>query len=74
VGYRYFVLREAERLGITGFVRNLPDGGVEVVGEGSDEAMSALEEGLREGPAFSQVDGVEREAIASRGDRGFHIR
>jgi len=74
VGYRYFVMREAERLGIAGFVRNLPDGGVEVVAEGTDAAMRDLEEGLREGPAFSQVEGVEREAIASRGDRGFHIR
>jgi acylphosphatase len=34
VGYRYFALRTAERLGVTGFVRNLSDGRVEVVGEG----------------------------------------
>ena len=38
VGYRYFVLRQAERLGVTGFARNRPDGSVEVVAEGSDGA------------------------------------
>jgi acylphosphatase len=74
VGYRYFVLREAERLGITGFARNQPDGGVEVVAEGKEPSLQELEARLREGPAFSQVEGVEREMIAARGDQGFHIR
>jgi acylphosphatase len=74
VGYRYFVLREAERLGVTGFVRNLADGRVEVVAEGSDEALTGLEVRLKEGPAFSSVSHVERVAIAPRGDQGFQIR
>lgn len=74
VGYRYFVLREAEQRQVTGYVRNLGDGGVEVVAEGSEEGLRDLEGRLREGPAFSQVEAVEREAIASRGDLGFHIR
>jgi acylphosphatase len=74
VGYRYYVLREAEQRQVTGYVRNLPDGSVEVVAEGSDAGLSSLEERLREGPAFSHVDSVEREVIKSRGDLGFHIR
>ncbi|HSD29091.1 MAG TPA: acylphosphatase [Vicinamibacteria bacterium] len=74
VGYRYFVMREAELRGVTGYVRNLADGSVEVVAEGSDETLSDLEGRLRDGPAFSQVDSVDREAIGSRGDIGFHIR
>ena len=74
VGYRYFVLREAESRGITGYVRNLADGSVEVVAEGGDGPLREMEERLREGPAFSRVEGVEREAIAHRGDAGFHIR
>ena len=41
VGYRYFVLREAERLGLAGFARNLPDGRVEVVAEGAEEVLGA---------------------------------
>jgi acylphosphatase len=74
VGYRYFVLRQADALGVTGFARNRGDGAVEVVAEGSDEALASLEERLREGPSFAAVSGVEREAIAPRGDSGFHVR
>jgi acylphosphatase len=74
VGYRYFVLREAERLGLAGFTRNLPDGRVEVVAEGSEEVLGELEARLRRGPSFAGVDGVERAAVAPRGDPGFHIR
>ena len=74
VGYRYFALREAESLGIAGFARNLPDGRVEVVAKGPDEAMGRFEARLREGPAFATVTGVERVESPPRGDAGFHIR
>jgi len=74
VGYRYFVLRQAEALGVSGFARNLADGSVEVVAEGSEEALAGLEAQLREGPSFSEVSHVDREAVASRGDGSFHIR
>jgi len=74
VGYRYFALREAEALGVSGFARNLPDGTVEVVGEGQEEAMARFEEKLRAGPAFSQVEGIERASVTPRGAEGFHVR
>jgi acylphosphatase len=74
VGYRYFVLRQADALGVSGFARNGPDGVVEVVAEGADAALAELEARLREGPAFCEVTAVERESIAPRGDAGFHIR
>jgi acylphosphatase len=74
VGYRYFVLRQADALGVAGFARNLDDGSVEVVAEGSDASLGDLESRLREGPAFAGVASVEREAIAERGSSGFHIR
>jgi acylphosphatase len=74
VGYRYFTLHAAEALGVNGFARNLNDGRVEVVAEGSDEALAAFEEKLRQGPSFSSVDNLDRTAIEPRGDRGFHIR
>jgi acylphosphatase len=74
VGYRYFVMREAAALGVTGFARNLPDGRVEVVGEGREEALAAFEERLRQGPSFAEVKNLERAAIAPRADSGFHIR
>lgn len=74
VGYRYFVLRQAEALGVSGFARNMPDGRVEVVAEAPDDVLADFEERLREGPGFARVEGLERSPVASRGDHGFHIR
>jgi acylphosphatase len=74
VGYRYFVLRQAGVLGVSGFARNLADGSVEVVAEGTEAALADFEARLREGPSFAGVENVEREAIAERGSSGFHIR
>jgi acylphosphatase len=74
VGYRYFVLRQASVLGVCGYARNLADGSVEVVAEGTENALRALEDRLREGPSFAEVNGLEREPIPPRGDSGFEIR
>jgi acylphosphatase len=74
VGYRYFVMRVAKQLGVAGFVRNLPDGRVEVVAEGSEAALAELEAQLRAGPSFASVEGVDRSPITPRGDQEFHIR
>lgn len=75
VGYRYFASREAESLGVAGFARNLPDGGVEVIAEGAEDVLAAFEARLREGPAFAAVASVERAAIPPReAEKGFHIR
>jgi acylphosphatase len=74
VGYRYFVLRHAEQLGLAGYARNQPDGTVEVVAEGEAAALVELEQHLQEGPSFSHVSGVDKQAIAERGASGFHVR
>ena len=75
VGFRYFASREAESLGVAGFARNLPDGGVEVIAEGDEDVLAAFEARLREGPAFAAVASVDRSAIPPRGaEKGFHIR
>ena len=74
VGYRYFVLRHADALGVSGYARNRADGSVEVVAEGDDTVLGELEARLREGPSFAEVTNVEREPIAERGTGGFHIR
>jgi acylphosphatase len=60
VGFRWFVARHARSLGLTGYARNLPNGSVEVMVDGPDEALPALERLLRTGPAHAQVDRVER--------------
>jgi len=60
VGFRWYVWREAERLGLGGFARNLSDGTVEVVSQGPDEALDRLEQALRRGPSGGRVDALDR--------------
>jgi acylphosphatase len=74
VGYRYFVVREAQALGIDGYVRNLPDGAVEVVAHASAQALAGLAERLSEGPAFAEVTEVERTSVRAPFASGFVIR
>jgi acylphosphatase len=63
VGFRWFVLAEAGRLGLEGYVRNLPDGTVEVVARGTREAVGELEQALARGPGTARVDGVEKQEV-----------
>ena len=62
VWFRESMRREAERLGVTGWVRNTPDGAVEAVVQGPDEAVDALIEWARSGPPMARVDGIKIEA------------
>jgi acylphosphatase len=59
VGFRYFVMRQAERIGVEGWVRNTPSGDVEVQATGSVEQLTGLEQSLWKGPRFSRVANVE---------------
>jgi len=59
VNYRYFVQRHAESMGITGYVRNLDDGSVEVVAEGDKEKLAQLIAKLEVGPRAARVERVE---------------
>lgn len=59
VYFREFTRQEAEKLGIKGWVRNLPDGCVEAVFEGSDEALEKMIAWCRQGSPRSRVDNVE---------------
>ena len=61
VWFRESMRREAERLGVTGWVRNTPDGAVEAVAQGPAEAVDALIEWARSGPPMARVDGIEIE-------------
>ncbi|MRJ02731.1 MAG: acylphosphatase [Epsilonproteobacteria bacterium] len=74
VWFRKFTERLANRLGINGYVRNLPDGSVEVGATWSDEEQfRKFMEGLREGPPLARVDGIEMEEIEERFSGGFRI-
>ncbi len=60
VGFRWFVLRAAQRLGVTGWARNLWDGGVEVMGQGTLSMLHDFEKELHKGPLLGNVEKVEK--------------
>ena len=60
VGFRYFVLGHAKRLGLSGWVRNGNDGQtVELAAEGTEASLKELETALHQGPPYAVVDSVE---------------
>jgi acylphosphatase len=59
VGFRWFVREEARRLGLSGWVTNLPSGEVEVRASGEDRAVGRLRRALEVGPTGAQVAAVE---------------
>ncbi|MEJ2453337.1 MAG: acylphosphatase [Candidatus Thiodiazotropha sp.] len=63
VFFRASTRNEAQRLGLTGYARNLMDGRVEVVACGDKEAVETLREWLRRGPPDARVSGVACEFI-----------
>jgi acylphosphatase len=74
VGFRYFVLEAARELGLRGYVRNTPDGAVEVVAEGPQQRLELLASMLRKGPRASVVREVEVDVKEATGEfRGFEV-
>jgi acylphosphatase len=65
VGFRWFVQREATRLGLVGYAANLADGRVEVVASGDGPVLDQLERALGEGPRSAHVTSVVAEPAAS---------
>ena len=59
VGFRYFAQRSSARHQVKGYVKNLPDGRVEVWAEGPAKAVNEFQMDLAAGPAHSNVTGVE---------------
>lgn len=75
VGFRWFVQREADRLGLAGWVANIGDGSVEVIAEGRTSQIDELVDALRSGPAGASVRAVEVRMEPWRGNLvGFEIR
>ncbi len=74
IGYRDWVIRKAQALGITGWVRNRRDGRVELLVVGEDAASDAMIEALREGPPLARVDHVEAHVDSERPPKGFTKR
>jgi acylphosphatase len=75
VGFRWFVEREAFLLQIAGWVRNNPDGTVEVLAQGTRAQLAGLHSRLREGPRAARIDDVEvSEAQPVTGLTSFQIQ
>lgn len=72
VGFRYSTVREARRLGINGFVRNMPDGSVYIEAEGGREQLERLVKWCNEGPGYVESVNVASEPPA--GYKTFTIR
>ena len=58
VGFRWFIVSEGRRLGLKGWVRNNPDGSVELEAEGSTDRIAAMRERADKGPPASRVESV----------------
>lgn len=56
VGFRYFTFKRARELGVTGYVKNLPDGTVEIEAEGERGQLEELIEALKVGPRSAVVN------------------
>ena len=74
VGFRNFVRKNAQKLGITGWVKNNFDGSVEALFEGEENAVSEIIEKCKKGPLLALVDRVEtREEEPKKEFDEFHI-
>ncbi len=71
VFYRDSCRQEAERLGLTGSARNLPDGRVEVIAEGDEGTVQELIDWCRSGPSHADVDSVDVSDTDPTGKTGF---
>lgn len=68
VGFRYFVQRRADQLGLRGWVRNNDDGTVEVVAEGQGSDLEQLKRSLEEGPRMAHVERVDAQWSKATGN------
>lgn len=73
VGFRYFVWQNALRLHLTGWVKNLDSGDVELEAEGSADKLDTFIKQVEKGPRFSRVDFVKIDAIDPAHSRSFEI-
>jgi acylphosphatase len=72
--FRSFVKKTAERLGVTGSVKNLPDGNVEVIAEGAEKPLQILLQECSRGPPEAAVEDVKVTKTKDRGLKTFEIQ
>lgn len=75
VGFRAATEQQAKKLQLSGWVRNLPDGRVEILAQGEEKALQALQNWAEQGPRFASVHNVMAQPVAVKADiTGFEIR
>ena len=76
VGFRMSTLQQAKQIGVSGYVRNLMNGNVEIVALGKTEKVEELLQWAKSGPPSARVNNLEVEVIANDGEEfvGFEIR
>ena len=74
VSFRWYTQEQARGLGVTGWVRNEPDGSVLVHAEGADDAVDALVMWCRTGPSMARVTDVAVREAAEEGATSFETR
>jgi len=75
VGFRYFTMREAHQLGVTGYAENLPSGQVQIIATGENGMIAELIEAVKIGPRYGSVSDVFVEDLPLNNDfTSFGIR
>ena len=73
VGFRWWTRSIAREIGVSGSVRNLPDGSVEVRASGTDDALARLRAKLESGPSGAEVSLIEEQLASDVPSEGFEI-
>lgn len=73
VSFRQSIKEEARKLGLSGTVRNMPGGAVEIHAEGEEDSLDALIKWCQDGPQLASVDKVNRRALPTKGYRDFRV-
>lgn len=74
VGFRYFACTQAQRLGVRGWVRNLPDGNVEIHAETDSERMDEFYRQIRSGPRMARVVDMDVTNVPDEGHEHFVVK
>jgi len=74
VGFRYFACTQAERLGVRGWVRNLPDGNVEIHAETDPEILDEFSRLIRSGPRMAHVVDMSTAVVPEEGHKYFVVK
>ncbi|MGH6614090.1 acylphosphatase [Sphingomonas sp.] len=74
IGFRDWIVRKAHDNGVTGWVRNLRDGRVEMLVIGEADDVTAFLDACRQGPELARIDSLEARPDTERAPKGFTKR